>query len=467
MCTQVGNKVGYRIRFDDRTAPHTLITYMTDGILMNHFFYEKTLSSYSVIMLDEAHERSINTDVLLGLLKCILKTRKDLKVIVTSATLNAQKFSSYFNNAPILQVDGRLHPVTTIYSNYNYDTSSYDYVTAAVEKALEIHKHKPTGDILVFLPGQDEIERAYDQLYAKYDAELPHSYELQKQGSLVILACYAALSWEEQMEIFRPSGPKERKVIFATNIAETSLTVNGVVYVVDSGVKKQSEYNPSTGISTLEVVPISKAEAKQRAGRAGRTQPGIVYRLYTQDRYNFSMMETPVPEIQRSPVVDVILQLAVAGITDIENFDFMDPPSRETMQAAMVRLQDLSALDSRRQLTATGRKMAGFPLDPQLSKVLIASAELGCAKEVLTIVAMLSVSNSNFFARSKKQRLAADSQKATFFQTEGDHFMLLHLYDEWLKNRKSASWVSSHYIQQRNMEEAREIRKQLQDLMLK
>ncbi|CAN7996933.1 unnamed protein product, partial [Ixodes pacificus] len=311
--------VGYTIRFEDCTSPETLIKYMTDGMLLRECLIDLDLLSYSIIMLDEAHERTIHTDVLFGLLKNAVKKRPQLKLIVTSATLDAVKFSQYFFEAPIFTIPGRTFPVEILYTK----EPETDYLDASLITVMQIHLTEPPGDILLFLTGQEEIDTACEILYERMKSLGPDVPEL------IILPVYSALPSEMQTRIFEPATPGSRKVVIATNIAETSLTIDGIYYVVDPGFVKQNVYNPKTGMDSLVVTPISQAQAKQRAGRAGRTGPGKTYRLYTERAYRDEMLTTPVPEIQRTNLASTVLQLKAMGINDLLSFDFMDAPPTE------------------------------------------------------------------------------------------------------------------------------------------
>jgi ATP-dependent RNA helicase DHX8/PRP22 len=449
---KLGAEVGYSIRFEDCTSPETKIKYMTDGMLLRECLTDPELKQYSVIMLDEAHERTIDTDVLFGLLKKTKESRPDLKVIVTSATLDAEKFSKYFFGADIFIIPGRTHPVKLLYSR----EPETDYLEAAISTVMQIHISEPAGDVLLFLTGQEEIDTACQVLHekAKANRDLPE---------LVILPIYSALPSEIQSKIFEPAPPGGRKCVIATNIAETSLTIDGIYYVVDPGFVKQKVYNPKTGMDALVVVPISKAAAKQRSGRAGRTGPGKCYRLYTEQAYKNEMHDAPIPEIQRTNMANTVLTLKALGIDDLLGFDFMDKPSEPAMIAAMHSLYALGALDDEGILTRIGRKMAEFPLDPPLAKMLLTSVQLGCASEVLTIVAMLSI--QTVFYRPKDKQAVADQKKARFFQPEGDHLTLLAVYEAWKASGFSSPWCYENFIQARGMHRAQEVRKQLQQMM--
>lgn len=410
---RLGQEVGYTIRFEDCTSPETIIKYMTDGMLLRECLMEAELKSYSVIMLDEAHERTIHTDVLFGLLKTAVQKRPELKLIVTSATLDAVKFSQYFFKAPIFTIPGRTFPVEVLYTK----EPETDYLDASLITVMQIHLREPPGDILLFLTGQEEIDTACEILYERMKSLGPDVPEL------IILPVYSALPSEMQTRIFDPAPAGSRKVVIATNIAETSLTIDGIFYVVDPGFVKQKVYNSKTGMDSLVVTPISQAAAKQRAGRAGRTGPGKTYRLYTERAYRDEMLPTPVPEIQRTNLATTVLQLKTMGINDLLHFDFMDAPPVESLVMALEQLHSLSALDDEGLLTRLGRRMAEFPLEPNLSKMLIMSVALQCSDEILTIVSMLSV--QNVFYRPKDKQALADQKKAKFNQAEGKSILII------------------------------------------
>ncbi|KIX08460.1 uncharacterized protein Z518_03116 [Rhinocladiella mackenziei CBS 650.93] len=450
---ELGKEVGYTIRFEDRTSPETKIKYMTDGMLEREILLDPDLKRYSVIMLDEAHERTISTDVLFGLLKKTLKRRPDLKLIVTSATLDADKFSEYFNQCPIFSIPGRTFPVEIMYSREPED----DYLDAALTTVMQIHLTEPPGDILLFLTGQEEIDTSCEVLYERMKALGPSVPEL------IILPVYSALPSEMQSRIFEPAPPGSRKVVIATNIAETSITIDQIYYVIDPGFVKQNAYDPKLGMDSLVVTPISQAQAKQRAGRAGRTGPGKCFRLYTEAAYHSEMLPTTIPEIQRQNLSHTILMLKAMGINDLLHFDFMDPPPTNTMLTALEELYALSALDDEGLLTRLGRKMADFPMEPALSKVLIASVDMGCSEEMLSIVAMLSV--QTVFYRPKEKQQQADQKKSKFHDPHGDHLTLLNVYNAWKASRYSDPWCFENFIQKRQIARARDVRQQLVSIM--
>ncbi|CAL9248573.1 unnamed protein product [Arabidopsis halleri] len=450
---RLGEEVGYAIRFEDCTGPDTVIKYMTDGMLLREILIDENLSQYSVIMLDEAHERTIHTDVLFGLLKKLMKRRLDLRLIVTSATLDAEKFSGYFFNCNIFTIPGRTFPVEILYTKQ----PETDYLDAALITVLQIHLTEPEGDILVFLTGQEEIDSACQSLYERMKGLGKNVPEL------IILPVYSALPSEMQSRIFDPPPPGKRKVVVATNIAEASLTIDGIYYVVDPGFAKQNVYNPKQGLESLVITPISQASAKQRAGRAGRTGPGKCYRLYTESAYRNEMPPTSIPEIQRINLGMTTLTMKAMGINDLLSFDFMDPPQPQALISAMEQLYSLGALDEEGLLTKLGRKMAEFPLEPPLSKMLLASVDLGCSDEILTMIAMIQT--GNIFYRPREKQAQADQKRAKFFQPEGDHLTLLAVYEAWKAKNFSGPWCFENFIQSRSLRRAQDVRKQLLSIM--
>uniref|UniRef100_A0A0E0AU52 RNA helicase n=1 Tax=Oryza glumipatula TaxID=40148 RepID=A0A0E0AU52_9ORYZ len=437
MGVKLGHEVGYSIRFEDCTSEKTLIKYMTDGMLLREFLGEPDLASYSVVMVDEAHERTLSTDILFGLVKDISRFRPDLKLLISSATLDAEKFSDYFDSAPIFKIPGRRYPVEVHYTK----APEADYIDAAIVTVLQIHVTQPPGDILVFLTGQEEIE-TIDEILKHRTRGLG-----TKIAELLICPIYANLPTELQAKIFEPTPEGARKVVLATNIAETSLTIDGIKYVVDPGFCKIKSYNPRTGMESLLINPISKASANQRAGRSGRTGPGKCFRLYTSYNYMHDLEDNTVPEIQRTNLANVVLTLKSLGIHDLVNFDFMDPPPSEALLKALEQLFALSALNSRGELTKTGRRMAEFPLDPMLSKMIVASEKYKCSDEVISIASMLSVGNSIFY-RPKDKQVHADNARLNFHTGNvGDHIALLNVYNSWKETDYSTQWCYENYIQ--------------------
>lgn len=457
MGVKLGHEVGYSIRFEDCTSEKTILKYMTDGMLLREFLGEPDLASYSVIMVDEAHERTLSTDILFGLVKDIARFRPDLKLLISSATLDAEKFSDYFDCAPIFKIPGRRFPVEIHYTK----SPEADYLDAAVVTALQIHVTQPPGDgdILIFLTGQEEIETAEEIIKHRIKGLGT------KIAELIICPIYANLPTELQAKIFEPTPEGARKVVLATNIAETSLTIDGIKYVIDPGFSKMKSYNPRTGMESLLVAPISKASANQRAGRSGRTGPGKCFRLYTAYNYMNDLEDNTVPEIQRTNLANVVLSLKSLGIHDLLNFDFMDPPPAEALLKALELLFALSALNKLGELTKVGRRMAEFPLDPMLSKMIVASDKYKCSDEIISIAAMLSVGNSIFY-RPKDKQVHADNARMNFHVGNvGDHIALLKVYNSWRETNFSTQWCYENYIQVRSMKRARDIRDQLEGLL--
>ncbi|CAN1305669.1 Pre-mRNA-splicing factor ATP-dependent RNA helicase DEAH1 [Linum perenne] len=453
MGVKLGHEVGYSIRFEDCTSEKTIIKYMTDGMLLREFLGEPDLASYSVIMVDEAHERTLSTDILFGL--DISRFRSDLKLLISSATLDAAKFSDYFDVAPIFNIPGRRHPVEIHYTR----APEADYLDAAIVTVLQIHVTQSPGDILVFFTGQEEIETAEETL--KHRTKGLGT----KIAELIICPIYANLPTELQAKIFEPTPEGARKVVLATNIAETSLTIDGIKYVIDPGFCKMKSYNPRTGMESLLVTPISKASANQRAGRSGRTGPGKCFRLYTAYNFHHDLDENTIPEIQRTNLASVVLSLKSLGIHDLLNFDFMDPPPSEALLKALELLFALSALNKHGELTKVGRRMAEFPLDPMLSKMIVASDKYKCSDEIISIAAMLSVGNSIFY-RPKDKQVHADNARLNFHTGNvGDHIALLKVYNSWKETNFSTQWCYENYIQVRSMKRARDIRDQLEGLL--
>jgi len=456
MGVKVGHEVGYSIRFEDCTSDKTLLKYMTDGMLLREMTADASLLEYSAIIVDEAHERTVSTDVLLALIKDLTRARPELKLIISSATLNAEKFSSYFDDAPIFNVPGRVHPVDVYYTS----APESNYLEASLVTVFQIHATQPQGDILVFLTGQEEIERACERV-----EEIKRKLGSRVQ-EIIALPIYANMPSELQAKIFEPTPPNTRKVVFSTNIAETSLTIDGIVYVIDSGYVKENTFSPvgTTGQSTLSVVPCSRAAANQRMGRAGRVRPGKCFRLYTKFAYLSEMDESPTPEIQRTSLSGVVLQLKALGIEDLLGFDFLDPPPTELLIKSLNMLYALGALNSAGALTRVGRQMGEFPAEPMLAKALIAATQEGCVEEILTIVSMLGESATLFF-RPKDKKVHADSARARFTVKDGgDHLTLLNVFNQWVDADYSPIWAKENFLTQRSLTRARDVRDQLAKL---
>ncbi|UMM22336.1 hypothetical protein L5515_003602, partial [Caenorhabditis briggsae] len=456
----LGQEVGYSIRFEDCISERTVLKYCTDGMLLREAMNSPLLDRYKVLILDEAHERTLATDILMGLIKEIVRNRADIKVVIMSATLDAGKFQRYFEDCPLLSVPGRTFPVEIFFT----PNAEKDYLEAAIRTVIQIHMCEETeGDILLFLTGQEEIEEACKRI----DREITNLGS--DIGALSCIPLYSTLPPAAQQRIFepappnRPNGAISRKCVVSTNIAETSLTIDGVVFVIDPGFSKQKVYNPRIRVESLLVCPISKASAMQRAGRAGRTKPGKCFRLYTEAAYGSEMQDQTYPEILRSNLGSVVLQLKKLGTEDLVHFDFMDPPAPETLMRALELLNYLQAINDDGELTELGSLMAEFPLDPQLAKMLITSTELNCSNEILSITAMLSVPQC--FVRPNEMKKEADEAKARFAHIDGDHLTLLNVYHAFKQNQEDPQWCYQNFINYRTMKTADTVRTQLARVM--
>lgn len=460
MDVALGQEVGYSIRFEDCSGPRTLLKYMTDGMLLREAMSDPLMEAYGVVLLDEAHERTLATDILMGVLKQVVSRRPDLKIVVMSATLDAGKFQNYFDNAPLMSVPGRTHPVEIFYT----PEPERDYLEAAIRTVVQIHMcEEVEGDLLLFLTGQEEIEEACKRIKREID-NLGND-----AGELKCIPLYSTLPPNLQQRIFeaapakKASGAIGRKCVVSTNIAETSLTIDGVVFVIDPGFAKQKVYNPRIRVESLLVSPISKASAQQRAGRAGRTKPGKCFRLYTEKAFKTEMQENTYPEILRSNLGTVVLQLKKLGIDDLVHFDFMDPPAPETLMRALELLNYLAALDDTGDLTELGGIMAEFPLDPQLAKMLISSCNFNCSNEALSITAMLSVPQC--FVRPNEAKKAADEAKMRFAHIDGDHLTMLNVYHAFKQGHEDTQWCYENFINYRSLKSADNVRQQLSRIM--
>ncbi|KAF9919107.1 putative ATP-dependent RNA helicase dhr2 [Lobosporangium transversale] len=457
--TPIGQKVGYSIRFDDASSRDSLIKYMTDGIMLRELLSDRLLLRYSVIILDEAHERTLRTDILFGMVKSIQKQRQDmieqgrrdvqpLKIVVMSATLDAEKFSEYFYNAKIMYISGRMYPVKIL----NTVEPQSDYVDSALVTAFQIHQEEAPGDILIFLTGQEEIENL-EKLIEEYATDLPPHV-----GKLIPCPIFAAQDSTTQQRIFEPAPPGTRKVILATNIAETSITIPNIRYVIDTGCHKSRGYNAKIGIESLLVEPISKSSARQRMGRAGREAPGICFRLYTEDAFD-ELEEDAVPEIKRCNLESAILSLKATGIDDVTGFDFMDRPPKSGMLRSLEHLYALEALDDEGKLTEIGKKMAAFPVDPPYAKVLLQSEKMECTKEAIEIISLLSV--DSIFSSPSAKREEANEARQKFVSLDGDHLTLLNTLRAYESVKGDRDWCRENFINSRHMRHVIDVRKQL------
>ncbi|OAA76089.1 ATP dependent RNA helicase [Akanthomyces lecanii RCEF 1005] len=464
---EVGKEVGYSIRFEDVTSESTRIKFLTDGLLIREALVDPLLSRYSVIMVDEAHERSISTDVLLGLLKKIRKKRPELRIIISSATLEAEAFLRFFTSsseAPtdadendtskvgtVVSLEGRTFPIDLMY----LEAPAESYVEKAISTVVDIHTQEGGGDILVFMTGREEIDFAV-QTISERAPELEAKY-----GPLQPMPLYAGLTTEEQMYVFDKPLEGARKVVFSTNIAEASVTIEGIVFVVDTGYVKLRAYNPKTGIESLTAAPISKASAAQRAGRAGRTRPGKCFRLYTEQSYNGLAQSNP-PEIQRSNLAPTVLQLKALGIDNIVRFDFLSPPPSQLVGKALELLYSLGALDEYAKLTRPlGMRMAELAVEPMMAKTLLSAPSFDCLSEMLTIAAMTSLGSSVWFYH-EGERKKMESARRKFAAEEGDHLTLLNAYQAFItRGKKEAKFCHANHLNFRAMTRAVSIRAQL------
>ena len=460
MEVELGEQVGYTVRFDDKTSKNTLIKYVTDGLLLKEATTDHTLKKYQIIIIDEAHERTLSTDILFGFLKELMEKRKELKLIIMSATFDIEKFQNYFD-APLAIIKGRTYPVDIIYLSSPTD----DYVDCAVKKVIQIHKEEKPGDILLFLTGEEEIESACQQIRDGIE-------ELGDEvGYANVIPIYSTLPPYLQEKIFEPPpetnprGIKGRKIVVATNIAESSITIDGIVYVVDPGFTKQKVFNPRGKMESLLINIISKENADQRAGRAGRTKPGKCFRLYTEESYQKELKKSSIPEILRSNITSVVLNLLKLGINDLVHFDFIDPPAPETMMRAIEMLNYLGAMDDDGKLTELGSQMNQFPLEPELSKMVLAGVKYKCINDMLTLAATLSVKSP--FLRPRGKENEADSKKYQFTHHTGDHITLIMAFNAFKKNEFSKDWCRDNFINFRTMKAIDNVRGQLADILTK
>ncbi|XP_005926882.1 ATP-dependent RNA helicase DHX33 [Haplochromis burtoni] len=461
--TQLGKLVGYTVRFEDVTSPETKLKFMTDGMLLREAIGDPLLLRYTVVVLDEAHERTVHTDVLFGVVKTAQRRRKELnkiplKVIVMSATMDVDLFSEYFNKSPVLYLEGRQHPIQIYYTKQPQS----DYLQAALVSIFQIHQEAPSShDILVFMTGQEEIE-ALARTCRDIAKHLPDGC-----GPMVVIPLYASLPPTQQLRVFLPAPKGCRKVILSTNIAETSVTISGIKYVIDTGMVKAKRFNPDSGLEVLAVQRVSKAQAWQRAGRAGREDSGFCYRLYTEQEFD-NLVPTTVPEIQRCNLAGVMLQLMALGIPDVTNFDFMSKPSPEAIRSAVDHLELLGAVekkDGQVFLTTLGKKMASFPLEPRYAKTILLSPDYSCSEEILSIVSLLSVDTVLYNPPARRDEVLAVRKK--FMSSEGDHMTLLNIYRAFKKVSGNKEWCRENFVNSRNMGLVKDVQAQLKEICLK
>lgn len=468
---RLGQQVGYNVRFDNRSSDRTDILFLTDGMMLKEFLKDPLLTDFKCIMIDEAHERSVSTDILLGILRDVIRSRKDLRIVVASATIESEKFVAFFDQCPVFRISGRTFPVDV---NFVGDPVG-DYVEAAASMALQVHLDEPLpGDILIFMPGQDDIERCTELLEAGLSVLNAEAGLDGKVRGLIVLPVYSSLPIEQQRLIYQRTPEGTRKVVIATNIAETSITVDGIVYVIDTGLCKQKLFHPKTRLESLDLVPISRASAEQRKGRAGRTQAGKCIRLYTKFMYENELEKEPVPEMLRSSLTAIMLNLKALGIHNPLAFDFLDAPSADAVVEALEELHALGAVTNKGSLSKTGRRMAELPVDPALARCLIASLDepFRCAKEMVIVASMLSLQNSVFIT-PKDKRDAAMSARRRFFTSPNcsDITGYVRLFLEWEARGGGSQaggalqWCRSNFVSSNVMQRARDVRAQLANAM--
>ncbi|GAB3335453.1 ATP-dependent RNA helicase HrpA [Lysobacter aestuarii] len=453
----LGGAVGYQVRFTENVGEQTAIKFMTDGILLAEIQSDRWLSRYDTILIDEAHERSLNIDFLLGYLKQLLARRPDLKVIVTSATIDTSRFAAHFDDAPVVDVEGRSYPVEVRYRPLEGEGTEEDgqrgerTVTDAIVAACdEITREDPRGDVLVFLPGEREIRDAHQAL------------ERRKYRHTEVLPLYARLSVRDQDRVFNPG--TQRRIVLATNVAETSLTVPRIRYVVDPGLARVKRYSQRGKLDRLHIEPVSQASANQRKGRCGRIAEGTCYRLYSEADFESRPLYTD-PEILRAALAGVILRMLALGLGDIEAFPFLEPPEPRAIADGWQQLAELGAVDDSRRLTATGKLMARLPVDVKLARMLIASNAHGCLREMLAIAAFLGIQDPR--ERPADQRGAADAAHARFADPKSEFVGILKLWDayqaahEEMTQSRLRKWCETNFLGFLRMREWRELHRQL------
>jgi len=458
----LGSVVGYQVRFNDRVGEDTRIKFMTDGILLAEIASDRWLSAYDTIIVDEAHERSLNIDFLLGYLKQLLRKRPDLKLIVTSATIDTERFSRHFDDAPVISVEGRTYPVEVRYrplegevgaegdeaeTGRDGERSVNEAIVAAVD---EITRTDPRGDVLVFLPGEREIRDAHQSL------------ERRKYRETEVLPLYARLSNQDQDRVFNPGG--KRRIVLATNVAETSLTVPRIRYVVDPGFARVKRYSPRQKLDRLHIEPISQASANQRKGRCGRVAEGICVRLYSEADFQ-ARAEFTDPEIRRSSLAGVILRMLQLGLGRIEDFPFLEAPDERAVADGWQQLAELGAIDAERRLTTVGRQMARLPVDVKLARMLVAAQAAGCLRPMLVIASFLGIQDPR--ERPPEARAAADNAHALFADGRSEFVGVLRLWEAYrqahedLTQSKLRDWCGRHFLGFLRMREWRELHRQL------
>lgn len=448
--TKIGDIVGYAVRFEDCTSNNTRLRFVTDGILLREISQFKNLDKYDCIIIDEAHERTINIDISLGFCKNILNKNCDIKIVIMSATLATDKFINFFN-CPFVDIKYKK------FSLQNYFLKEYitdDWFEETIKTIVQLEKTEQDGDILVFLTGQEEINEAHEILKEYIDI-----------SNCKFFTMYSSMPIEEQELVFEKY--PIRKIILSTNVCETSITIENIKFVVDCGRVKQMRYSDNLGMSILETVMISKAQARQRSGRAGRTEPGKVFRIFTMEEYN-NMIETSIPEILTTDVSSGILTIQSLGIGDIKTFPLIDKPKIEAINNALEFLYLLKAVDALGNITDLGKNIAKIPLYPSLALSLIKSINLGCFDDVAIISAMLTVEQIfNDIKNNNKLYRKFDFIKKSWYDSRGDFFMMLKIFKKWEENHFSYKFLKMNFLNIKNMWQAKKIREQLSKIFNK
>ena len=421
--SELGETVGYQVRFTDKVSPASAIKLMTDGILLAEIQRDRLLKKYDTIIIDEAHERSLNIDFLLGYLKRLLPERLDLKLIITSATIDLESFSRHFDNAPVIEVSGRTYPVETLYlgDGSEAEEGAQEQIVSLVAD-IDAGQFGPRGDVLVFLPGERDIR------------ELAKA--LRREERLEVLPLYARLSQSEQNRVFDTSRRKGTRVVLATNVAETSITVPGIRYVIDPGQARISRYSFRTKVQRLPIESISQASANQRQGRCGRVESGVCIRLYSEEDFN-SRDEFTDPEIKRTNLAAVVLQMLMLGLGEVEKFPFINPPDSRLVRDGYKLLEELGAVTPACKLTGLGRRMASLPVDPRLGRMVLAASGLGCLEEILVIASALAIQDPR--ERPAEKRQQSDQMHARFKHPRSDFMAWLNLWRYYEEQRQALS----------------------------